>query len=115
MADKVLAHCSGLSKSFGGVVAVNNLSFHIHEREILGLIGPNGAGKTTVFNLMTGFYKPTSGTVCFRISCSQALPPEIVAAGIARTTRTSASSNLSVRIRPYRLYRHAKYGSPRRS
>ena len=98
MADKVLAHCSGLSKSFGGVVAVNNLSFHIHEREILGLIGPNGAGKTTVFNLMTGFYKPTSGTVCFRdIVLTSASPPEIVAAGIARTFQNiRLFSNLSV-------------------
>lgn len=113
MADKVLAHCSGLSKSFGGVVAVNNLSFHIHERAILGLIGPNGAGKTTVFNLMTGFYKPTSGTVCFRdIVLTSASPPEIVAAGIARTFQNiRLFSNLSVldNVRTV-LYRHAKYG-----
>ena len=51
---------------FGGVVALNEVSFHINEGEILGLIGPNGAGKTTCFNVMTGVYQPTSGAVRFR-------------------------------------------------
>jgi branched-chain amino acid transport system ATP-binding protein len=55
----------GLHKQFGGVTAVNDLDFDIAEGELLGLIGPNGAGKTTVFNLVTGFLKPTRGTVVF--------------------------------------------------
>jgi branched-chain amino acid transport system ATP-binding protein len=49
---------------FGGIVAVNDLSFSAQRRNITALIGPNGAGKTTVFNCITGFYKPTSGTMC---------------------------------------------------
>jgi len=49
-----LLEIDGLSKSFGGLRAVNQLSFTVREREILGLIGPNGAGKSTVFNLITG-------------------------------------------------------------
>ena len=62
---------------FGGVVALNDVSFAIYEGEILGLIGPNGAGKTTCFNAMTGVYKPTSGEIRFDgqpITGTQAAP-----------------------------------------
>ena len=54
-----------LTKQFGGLVAVNGLSFHVAQSEILGIIGPNGAGKTTVLNMISGFYPPTSGKVVF--------------------------------------------------
>jgi len=56
---------SGLCKSFGGIHAVKDISFSVKQGEIVGLIGPNGAGKTTCFNLITGFYVPTAGTVHF--------------------------------------------------
>ena len=52
-----------LTMRFGGIVAVNDLSFAAGARKITALIGPNGAGKTTVFNCITGFYKPTGGTM----------------------------------------------------
>lgn len=52
-----------LSISFGGLKAVQNVTLHVDEKELVGLIGPNGAGKTTLFNLMTGIYRPTSGEV----------------------------------------------------
>ena len=52
-----------LSMRFGGIVAVNDLSFGAERRKITALIGPNGAGKTTVFNCITGFYKPSGGTM----------------------------------------------------
>jgi branched-chain amino acid transport system ATP-binding protein len=52
-----------ISIQFGGLKAVQNVSLHVDERELVGLIGPNGAGKTTLFNLMTGIYRPTSGSV----------------------------------------------------
>jgi branched-chain amino acid transport system ATP-binding protein len=60
--DRIL-NVDSLTMRFGGIVAVNNLSFGAERRQITALIGPNGAGKTTVFNCITGFYKPTSGTM----------------------------------------------------
>jgi len=61
-----LLRVRSLSKSFGGVKAVNDVSFDLHEGEILGVIGPNGSGKTTLLNLITGFVRKDSGTVEFR-------------------------------------------------
>ena len=58
-----LLDVSNLSKDFGGLRAVSDLSFVLNQGEILGLIGPNGAGKTTVFNLMSGFTEPVTGSV----------------------------------------------------
>jgi len=61
----MLFETEGLTKHFGGLVAVNDLSFHVEQGEILSIIGPNGAGKTTLFNLVTGLYPPTWGRVSF--------------------------------------------------
>lgn len=55
-----------LSRRFGGLLAVSGLSFEVREGEVLGLIGPNGAGKSTTFNIISGFYRPTSGRLMFR-------------------------------------------------
>jgi branched-chain amino acid transport system ATP-binding protein len=55
-----------LSRRFGGLLAVSGLSFEVHEGEVVGLIGPNGAGKSTTFNVISGFYRPTSGRLTFR-------------------------------------------------
>ncbi len=63
MSSDGILSVDGLTMRFGGIVAVNDLSFGAERRKITALIGPNGAGKTTVFNCITGFYKPTSGTM----------------------------------------------------
>ncbi len=77
---------TGLSKSFGGVQAVDNLSFFVEEHEVVGLIGPNGAGKTTVFNLLTGLARPDSGAVEFFGKSITRIPPfHAVSLGMART------------------------------
>jgi branched-chain amino acid transport system ATP-binding protein len=75
-----------LTKRFGGLMAVSELSFSVGQEEILGLIGPNGAGKTTVFNLLSGFHKPTKGVVLFDGQDVTGLKPnKISARGLVRT------------------------------
>ena len=56
----------GLTRRFGGLLAINDLNFEVREGEVLGLIGPNGAGKSTTFNVISGFYRPTAGRLTFR-------------------------------------------------
>ena len=58
-----LLDARGVTKTFAGITALNDVSLDVDEREIVGLIGPNGAGKTTAFNVLTGVYLPTAGTV----------------------------------------------------
>ncbi|MFM8961098.1 MAG: ATP-binding cassette domain-containing protein, partial [Actinomycetota bacterium] len=71
---------------FGGVTALNDVTFDVKEKEILGLIGPNGAGKTTVFNVITGVYQITSGSIDFQgKSISGMKRYKITKGGIART------------------------------
>ena len=81
-----LLRTEGLTRHFGGVAAVEDLSFAVEPGEILGLIGPNGSGKSTTFNLIAGAFKPTSGSVKFQGDEMAGLPAYRVAhAGIART------------------------------
>lgn len=75
-----------VSKFFGGLAAVQNVSFEVNPGETMGLIGPNGAGKTTIFNLINGFYKPTHGKVFFQgKDITGKKPYHICDLGIART------------------------------
>jgi branched-chain amino acid transport system ATP-binding protein len=81
-----LLEVENVTKKFGGLTAVKNVSFCIDEGERVGLIGPNGAGKTTLFNVVSGFLKPTSGKIIFKGEDITKLPPhKIVNKGIART------------------------------
>lgn len=76
----------GLSKSFGGLKAVNNVDFSVEKGEIIGIIGPNGSGKTTTLNLLTGFLKPTAGKIYFEGSNIAGLSrSRVCQRGIART------------------------------
>jgi branched-chain amino acid transport system ATP-binding protein len=75
-----------VTKRFGGIIAVDDVSLNVEEGEIVGLIGPNGAGKTTLFNLVSGIYRPDAGDIVFREESLAKVPPHrIVARGIART------------------------------
>jgi branched-chain amino acid transport system ATP-binding protein len=81
-----LLEASNISKVFGGLVAVNDVTFTVPVRGIVSLIGPNGAGKTTFFNCMTGLYRPTTGRVFFDGGDITAKRPDLVTrAGVART------------------------------
>lgn len=87
-----------LSIEFGGIKAVSDFNMHIDNKEVVGLIGPNGAGKTTVFNMLTGVYPPTSGTICYLGDNIQGLKPyNITKKKIARTFQNiRLFSNLTV-------------------
>ncbi len=85
MSDIVM-EVEGLTRKFGGLIAVDEVNFAVEENEIFGLIGPNGAGKTTLFNLITGLIPVSSGRVIYKGRKISNLPPhEIAARGIART------------------------------
>jgi branched-chain amino acid transport system ATP-binding protein len=76
----------GVSKVFGGLRAVDDVSFEVEKGQVFTMIGPNGAGKTTLFNILTGVYKPTSGSIVFNGAPISGLPPhKVTALGISRT------------------------------
>ncbi len=89
--ENVILELKDLTMQFGGLKAVDNLSFKVKEGEIFGLIGPNGAGKTTVFNCITQFYKPTAGSVIYRdkngdtIDLIKKKVHDVIKTGIVRT------------------------------
>lgn len=86
MYDELLLQIENLHKSFGGIKAVDGVSFDLHRGEIMGVIGPNGSGKTSLVNLITGFVKPSSGKVRFKEHDITGMEPhKIVDRGIART------------------------------
>jgi len=87
-----LLQLRGLTKCFGGLMAVNSLDLEVSPGEVKGLIGPNGAGKTTVMNLISGVYRPTSGKVAFKgLDITGLKPHETSQRGIRRTFQQNAA------------------------
>ncbi len=87
----VLLKVEGISLSFGGVKAIDNVSFEIREREVLAIIGPNGAGKSSMLNVINGFYHPQEGEITFKGKTrKQMRPHEAASQGIARTFQNIA-------------------------
>lgn len=94
-----LLEVKNLTKRFGGLVAVNDVSFSVREKEILSVIGPNGAGKSTLFKLIASFLNPTTGEVRFKGERISGLAPHIVARkGVVRTFQeTTIFKGMTVR------------------
>jgi branched-chain amino acid transport system ATP-binding protein len=94
-----LLRVSGLSKRFGGLVAVNNVTFDVSQGEIVSVIGPNGAGKSTIFKVISSFLAPTSGEVLFQGERISGLAPHVVARkGVVRTFQeTTIFKGMTVR------------------
>lgn len=89
MSSDALLRVDSVTKSFGGIQAVLNVSFDLYKGDIMGVIGPNGSGKTTLINLVTGFVRKTSGSVTFRDRDITRLSPHKIAdIGITRTFQT---------------------------
>jgi branched-chain amino acid transport system ATP-binding protein len=85
-----LLACQGLTCRFGGLVALDEVDFHVDEGEIVGLIGPNGSGKTTLFNVVTGIYGADEGSVTFAgTDMTGAAPQAVYRAGVTRTFQRS--------------------------
>ncbi len=115
VAGEPLLQVTRLSKSFGGVQAIMNVSFELAKGEILGVIGPNGSGKTTLVNLITGFVKPSTGTILFKGTDITGFPPHKIAnMGLTRTFQVmrpyhslSAYKNLIVPLNSPRVRKTA--------
>jgi branched-chain amino acid transport system ATP-binding protein len=105
----------GMTRNFGGLIAVNNVSFSVNKDEIFGLIGPNGAGKTTLFNLMTGLIAPSRGKFVYQNEViSHLRPHQIAKKGLARTFQNirlfgdlSALENMAIA-----RHIHSEIGNP---
>ncbi len=115
VAGEPLLQVTRLSKPFGGVQAIMNVSFELAKGEILGVIGPNGSGKTTLVNLITGFVKPSTGTILFKGTDITGFPPHKIAnMGLTRTFQVmrpyhslSAYKNLIVPLNSPRVRKTA--------
>ncbi|SRR6266498_3108354 len=100
-----------VTRRFGGIVAVDDVSFDVGEGEIVGLIGPNGAGKTTMFNLITRLYRPDDGRVAFEGQSLLGTPPHgIVKLGIARTFQNVELFRSMTVLEHVLVGRHARRG-----
>jgi ABC-type branched-subunit amino acid transport system ATPase component len=103
---------SGVTKRFGGLVAVDNVSFEVGRGEVFALIGPNGAGKTTLFNCITGMFAPTTGNIIFQGKPVGGLKPyQTAKAGIARTFQNIRLFDYMTVLDNVRLGQHSRMSS----
>jgi branched-chain amino acid transport system ATP-binding protein len=108
--DILITH--DVSKAFGGLVAVDSVSFSIPRRGIVSIIGPNGAGKTTFFNMLTGLYKPTAGTIAFDGRDVTAVRPDkIMKFGMARTFQNIRLFSTMTALENVLVGRHSRTSS----
>jgi branched-chain amino acid transport system ATP-binding protein len=104
-----LLRAEGVTKLFGGLVAVDNVSFEVPQHAIVSIIGPNGAGKTTFFNMLTGLYKPTSGRIVLRArDITHTRPDLITGLGVARTFQNIRLFGAMTALENVMVGRHAR-------
>ena len=107
--DGNILEVTNLTKRFGGLVAVDNVSLHIKRGEVFALIGPNGAGKTTLFNNVTGLFQPTSGRVVFDgRDITGSKPHQVAKLGIARTFQNIRLFDYMSSVDNVRVGRHVR-------
>jgi branched-chain amino acid transport system ATP-binding protein len=115
--DGAILATVGVTKVFGGLVAVSDISINVAPRSIVSIIGPNGAGKTTFFNMLTGLYKPTAGRILFDGKDVTARRPDLITAlGVARTFQnirlfSTMSAVENVMVGEHSLMRAGLFGS----
>ena len=108
----VLLEASGITKRFGGLIALNAVNFELEEGRIASIIGPNGAGKTTFFNVFTGLYVPEEGTVTFRGTRLTGLrPDQITTLGVCRTFQNIRLFKSMTTVENVLVGMHARVGS----
>ena len=108
----VLLEASGITKRFGGLIALNAVNFELEEGRIASIIGPNGAGKTTFFNVFTGLYVPEEGTVSFRGTRLTGLrPDQITTLGVCRTFQNIRLFKSMTTVENVLVGMHARVGS----
>ncbi len=109
---RTLLTTDNVSKIFGGLVAVNDVTFTIPERSIVSIIGPNGAGKTTFFNMLTGLYRPSIGSIVFDgQDISHTRPDRITTLGIARTFQNIRLFATMSAVENVMVGQHARMGA----
>src|SRR5215213_2252439 len=110
--DGALLAAQNVSKVFGGLVAVEDVSFEIPERSIVSIIGPNGAGKTTFFNMLTGLYKPSFGRISFNGRDITGRRPDLVMKdGVARTFQNIRLFGTMTALENVMVGQHARMGA----
>ena len=110
--DSAILATEDVSKVFGGLVAVDSVSFSIPRRAIVSIIGPNGAGKTTFFNMLTGLYRPSTGSIEFDgDSVVGRRPDQIMKAGVARTFQNIRLFSAMSAVENVMVGQHARMGA----
>ncbi|HZV51605.1 MAG TPA: ABC transporter ATP-binding protein [Candidatus Dormibacteraeota bacterium] len=107
--DGVILRCEHVSKRFGGLLAVDDVSFTVERGQVFALIGPNGAGKTTLFNCITGLFPPTEGGILFEgLDIAGARPHQVARLGIARTFQNIRLFEYMTALDNVRVGQHAR-------
>jgi branched-chain amino acid transport system ATP-binding protein len=112
LANAPILDAANITKQFGGLTAVSDVSFTLPERAIVSIIGPNGAGKTTFFNMLTGFYRPTIGRITFAgANITGARPDIVMKAGMARTFQNIRLFSTMSAVENVMIGEHSRMGA----